>query len=188
MNTSYPHCTEEQLLRFIDGDPSEGDLAVIRDHLAACARCRALHASLARFDRMLARMPLAPASPSMADHILRAIGVKPEDSATSRLLEYLAGLVGILIVMVFTIAGLAVTGVLKPAVHAEPGTPGGAILGTIGEGASQVSTTLGHQVREFVPFIFGGNSLWLTCTAVAIVLSFALLDAAVGKVVFGRRK
>jgi anti-sigma factor RsiW len=181
MNNAMGHCTEEQLFRLIDNDTTAPDRSEIAAHLEVCSRCRAEFESLVRFGNALRRLPLSPASPLFTRTVLLAAGLKPGETSTTRFLEYAAGALGLLVLMTFTVAGLALTGGITAVWGHDTKNPGTAVLGSIGFAVSQVSNDMGRILKEFFPFLFGGTTLWVSFGALAVVLSLALLDRAFGK-------
>jgi anti-sigma factor RsiW len=172
------HCTDELLYRYIDGGIADSDRSDIEDHLADCSRCRERHVVLARFDRMLRRMPLASVGPRFTQTVLAAVGIQPRDSTTYRVFEYAAGIFGMLLVAALTVAVLAIRGVFDQLPGMEASSTGTQVIGTIGSAITQLSADMGMSLREFFPYLFSTNALWTGFSTIAVLLLLAILDRA----------
>lgn len=188
MTDRVTHYTDEQFFRLIDGDIDPDERTETRDHLSTCSRCRERFESLAGFNRALRRMPLSRVSPFFTRTVLSAAGVKQLDSAPYRLLEYAAGLFGLLVVLAFSVTALVLWGVIRPTAGEEARSPSGVVMGIVGSAMSQTTGQFGKVLKEYFPFLFGADALWVSFGAVLVVLTLAALDRTFAKGFVERRR
>jgi hypothetical protein len=181
MNSMSEHYTDEQLYRLIDRESAEAEREEIERHLHACSPCRRQFQSLVRFDRLVARMPLSTVGPLFTQTVLMKVGLPPLRASSSRLIEFAAGMFGLLLLGAVTIAILAVMGVFEPLPGADSAAPSSPVFRLIGSAISQGSAELGKYLKEFFPFLAGVSSIWTSLGALLAVLLLLVLEPPLGK-------
>jgi hypothetical protein len=182
MSQMTDHCTAEQLQLLIDRrlDPTAEE-ADVQEHLRLCHQCRSLYETLVHFEAAVRRMPLSRVSPAFKRSVMASLGLAPKDPLLFRLLEHTAYFFAMLIVLAFTLAAFALSGLIKPADMQQARGTGGQILTMASSAVSAGAQTLGTWLTDFFPFLFSHGALSISMAAAAVVMLLAALDRTFGK-------